>query len=310
MNRGPYDATRLLKWYPLSWRIRYGDEFVAYVEDTLDGARPTPGFLFSVAAGALRERGHQSGLVGQRSTPAAQSRAGSLLVLCAWSAFIFAGASFSKLSEHFARAMPVGSASPARIGFDIVAACGALGMILVLVGAIVALPSFAAFLRSGGWTTTRRPLLTALAISVLALGTLFPLAQWAHHLTGAQRNGGDGTYSLAFVAWALVIALALGSGVRAAVRCVASMEISPRVLRVEARLAMALSFLMVAMTAGAVLWWAEVASNAPWFLQGASYGTSSSPLTLNLLFTLALMLCAACAGALGVRRIAHSSRPA
>ena len=135
MRRRPYDAARLLKWYPASWRARYGDEFVAYVEDTLDGARPKLRFRFSIVLGALRERGRDTGLLGDSVTPSTQSRTGSLLVLCAWSVFILAGATFSKTSEHFARAMPAGSSSLARTGFDVVAVSGALGMVLVAVGA-------------------------------------------------------------------------------------------------------------------------------------------------------------------------------
>jgi hypothetical protein len=30
----------LLRWYPRAWRQRYGDEFLALVEDGLDGQRP------------------------------------------------------------------------------------------------------------------------------------------------------------------------------------------------------------------------------------------------------------------------------
>jgi hypothetical protein len=308
MKRRPFAVTRLVKWYPPSWRARYGEEFVAYVEDTLGGARPKPGFLFSIALGALRERGYQTGLVGHHQTRAVQSRSGSLLVLCAWSAFMLAGASFSKLSEHFAQAMPVGTSSPAHVGFDVVVVCGALGMMLVLVGALVALPSFVASLRAGAWTTARRRILPALTLSVLALGALVPLVHWAHQLTEAQRNGGDGAYALAFVAWALVISLTLVSWVRVVVHCVASMDLSPRVLRVEAQLAAAVSLLMVATTSGAALWWADVASNAPWFLQGARYGATSSPVTLNLLVTLTVMVGAACAGIFGVSRIVRSWR--
>jgi hypothetical protein len=281
---------------------------VTYVEDALDGARPTPGFVLSIAVGAVRERGHQSGLFGDRPTPVAQVRAGSLLVLGAWSVFILAGASFSKLSEHFARAMPAGSSLPARVGFDIVAASGALGTILVLIGALVALPSFAAFLRSGGWTAARRRILPALVGSVLALGALVPVALWAHHLTTVQRNGGNSAYSYAFVAWAMVCVLTLVSWVRVVVLCVTRMDLSPRVLHSEAQLATAVSFLMVTITCGAAFWWAEIASNAPWFLQGASDGTTSSPLAPNVVLTVALMLITACVGAFGVSRIVRSWR--
>ncbi|HEY5092461.1 MAG TPA: hypothetical protein VII60_04280 [Acidimicrobiales bacterium] len=310
MKRRPYDATRLLKWYPPSWRSRYGDDFLAYVDDTLDGKRPTVGFVSSIALGAVRERAHESGLLGEHPTPAVQSRGGSLVVLCAWSVFMLAGATFSKTSEHFAKAMPAGSSSPARVGFDIVAGCGALGMILVLIGACVALPSFVAFLRSGGWTVARRRILHSLTLTVLALVAIVPLSLWSRHLNSVQRNGGDGAYSGAFIAWAVLIALTLVSWDRVALQCVARMALSSRVLRVEALLATGVSILMVTITAGAALWWVRVGSSAPWFLQGTSYGSSASPLTPNLILTLALMVVAACAGALGVSRIMRSRRHA
>ena len=302
----PYDATRLLKWYPRQWRERYGDEFVAFVDDTLAGQRPTGRFLLSIALGAARERGHSSGLLGAQQSPATQVRAGSLLIFCAWSVFIFAGASFSKLSEHSAQAMTNGTGSLARIGFDIVALCGALGMILVLVGACVVLPSFIDLLRTGNWPSIRPRVHFALFSTSLVIGVLVPLALWAHHLTVSQRNGSDGAYAAAFVAWALLIALTLVSWDRVVVECVATMNLSPRVLRIEARLAAVVSLMMVAITIGAALWWANVARSAPWFLQGTTSGTAASPLTPNLIVTLGLMLCAACIGAFGVRRIALS----
>lgn len=310
MKRRPFDATRLLKLYPPSWRDRYGDEFVAYVDDELDGKRPTFGFVLSIAMGAVRERGHRSGLLGADHAPPEQSRAGALLVLCAWSVFMFAGASFSKLSEHSARALPAGAGSLSRVGFDIVAACGAVGTVLVALGACVALPTFVRFLRTGGWEVARERIRTALALTTCVLVVIVSLSLWAHHLTSGQRNGGDNLYSAAFVTWAILIALTLASWDRVAVLSVTKMALSPRILRVEALLATAISLLMVAITVGAALWWANVATNAPWFLQGARVGTSVSPFTSNLIVTMALMVVAAGAGAFGAARIARSWRRA
>ena len=34
------DAAKLLRGYPRGWRERYGEEFLAMVEDSLDGERP------------------------------------------------------------------------------------------------------------------------------------------------------------------------------------------------------------------------------------------------------------------------------
>jgi hypothetical protein len=36
---GP-DAAKLLRWYPRGWRERYGEEFLAMIEDSLGGRRP------------------------------------------------------------------------------------------------------------------------------------------------------------------------------------------------------------------------------------------------------------------------------
>jgi hypothetical protein len=33
-------TAKLLRWYPRAWRERYGEEFLAMVEDSLDGRRP------------------------------------------------------------------------------------------------------------------------------------------------------------------------------------------------------------------------------------------------------------------------------
>ena len=35
----PSDPTprKLLRWYPRAWRERYGEEFLAMIEDSLDG---------------------------------------------------------------------------------------------------------------------------------------------------------------------------------------------------------------------------------------------------------------------------------
>ncbi len=309
MKRRPFDATRLLKFYPPGWRARYGDEFVAYVEDTLAGGRPSARFVLSIASGAVRERGHEAGLLGGHDA-SEQSRAGSLLVLCAWSVFMLAGASFSKMSEHSAHALPAGSGSLSNVSYDIVASCGALGMALVVVGACVALPTFVRFLRHGGWTSARRRIQLALALSVMVVGLIMPLALWAHHLTSIQRNGGDGAYSGAFVAYAALVALTLLSWDRVAVTCATAMTWPPRVLRAEALLAAAVSSLMIVITVGTAVWWAEIASNAPWFLQGLRSGASSSPFTSNVIVTLALMVLAASAGAFGLSRIARASRRA
>jgi hypothetical protein len=52
----PRDAKRALRWYPVAWRRRYGEELVAMLDDTYgDGELPPRGRMALVLAG-LRER--------------------------------------------------------------------------------------------------------------------------------------------------------------------------------------------------------------------------------------------------------------
>lgn len=305
MTRRVRDVSNVLRWYPPAWRTRYGDELVDLISDTVEGRRLSLTMRLSLAWAGLRERGHESGLVGDQESPTGQARAGSLLVLCSWTAFVLAGASFSKLSEHFAQSMPPGSRMAAHIGFDMVATFGVLGMLFVAIGAGVALRSVVTYLRTGGWSPVRRATLQAMVLTVITAGAIAPLSLWAHGLTSLQRNGSSGAYSFAITVWAIFIALTLASWSRAAVKCVRHMELPRRVLQIEAGLAVAVVFIMIVITAGAAIWWGDVASHAPWFLQGTNYGSSASPLTANLIVTLALMLGGSVGGLFGVSRIAR-----
>ena len=60
------------------------------------------------------------------------------------------------------------------------------------------------------------------------------------------------------------------------------------------------------MTAAVALWWAVIAKDAPWFLQGTAIGTSPSPFNLQLVLTMTLMSAAVLAAGYGVARITRS----
>ena len=97
----------LLRWYPTSWRERYGDELITMVEDGLQGRRPSVRLRLSLVRAGLREQAHDLGVLGRAGPPADRVKGGALLVLVAWAAFVVAGSSFAKLSEHFGSSMPV-----------------------------------------------------------------------------------------------------------------------------------------------------------------------------------------------------------
>ncbi|HVA05979.1 MAG TPA: hypothetical protein VNG12_04475, partial [Acidimicrobiales bacterium] len=207
---------------------------------------------------------------------------------------------------HFARALPIASRPLPQDAFDVVAALGVIGVTLVVLGAIAALPSFVRFLRAGGWSQVRRPVLRAGVLSALTVGAVIPLSAWAHHLSQLQRNGGDGLYSAAFVAWALVAAGTLAQWTVAGVMAARRIDLPRRVLHVEVLLAVAVAGTMVLITGATALWWGAMAKDAPWFLEGTARGTTPSPFNVQLVLTMALMLTAALVAAYGVVRIARS----
>ena len=296
----------LLRWYPAAWRERYGDELVALMEDHSGEGPLTTRVKLSLIWAGLRERAHRTGLVGAQLSPPDRARAGSLLVLCAWSAFVLAGASFSKAAEHFARALPVASRPIPQGAFDLVAGLGVMGATLVGLGAIAAFPAFIGFLRDGGWSAIRGHVLRAGALTAMTAGAVIPLGAWAHHLNEFQRNGGDGLYSHAFVAWAVLAAATLAQWTTAVAAAARRVDLTRRVLRFEALLAVAVAGTMVVMTAATALWWGAMATDAPWFLEGTARGTGPSPFNVQLVLTVALMLTATVAAAYGVVRVARS----
>lgn len=296
----------LLRWYPPAWRERYGEELMVLMQDSSDEQPPTAKVKLSLAWAGLRERAHQSGLVGVQLSPADRARAGSLLVLCAWTAFVLAGASFSKAAEHFPQALPVASRPLPQGAFDILAALGVIGVTLVVLGAIAALPAFVRFLRDGGWSSIRRHVLRAAVLTVVTIGAVIPLSAWAHHLNDVQRNGGDNPYVGAFVAWALLVAATMAQWTAAGVVAARRIDLTRRALHFEGMLAVAVAGIMVVITAATALWWGAMARDAPWFLQGTAPGTSPSPFTVQLVLTMALMLIAVLVAVYGVIRVARS----
>ncbi len=282
MSAGRPGVRGLLRWYPRGWRSRYGDEFVALMEDELDGAPPSPRFRASVAVAGLRERGRSVVRAGVRGAPERRIRSGALVVLAGWTALVVAGAAFSKAAEHFADSQPAAAQTLSRAAYIVVAVLGAMSGLLVVLGAAVALPATMRFLRKGGWTSIRRPVLAAVACSVAVVIVTAALSTWAHHLDIRQRNGGDIAYTTAFLAWAGLAAVMLGLWAAVAVAVGRRIDLGTRAVRLEGVLAVLVTACMVSMTAAVAVWWAAMAEGAPWFLAGTPPGTRPSPVTVPL----------------------------
>ena len=301
------DRATFLAWYPSAWRERYGDELVAMVDDVrAEGPLPR-GFGWSLVVGGLRERVRESGVVGDRGGAPARVRAGSLVVLSAWGLMMLCGASIAKAQEHFAQSMPAGQRTVAQVAIDVVSVAGVVGVLLVVAGALAALPSFVGFLRRGGWPQVRRRVTAASLLTLVLAACLVGLSGWAHGLTSQQRNGASAEYSAAFVAVALFVAVTLLAWQLVAIRCASVITFTPRLLRVESALAYALTMVMVVVTAGTVTWWAQVARHAPWFVQGSARGVMVSGVSWRLVLTASMMTLSSALAIAGTTRIARST---
>ncbi len=286
------DERRLLRWYPPRWRARYGDEMVAMVEDHLAGARPTLRLKASLVRAGAKEWLHELGLAGESAPPGDRVRAAALLVLCCWSLFVVAGASFAKLAEHFDQAMPSGSRRLASVPYGIVEVAAVLAALAVVAGALLALPAFRRLVRQSGWATVKRKILRAATLAAATVIAVVPLAVWAHHLSPGDRDGGSAAYTVAFLAVAASALATLAALTVAAVDAGRRVSLSRPVLATESGLAAAVALAMVTITAATAVWWAAVAVHAPWFLHGTAAGRPASAFDVRLAVTMGAMACA------------------
>jgi hypothetical protein len=306
------DLSRLLRWYPSTWRDRYEGEIVVFMKDAYGDRPPPRRERLSLAVGGLRERAEQSGLTGDSAPVADRVRSGALLVAAAWAAFVLAGASFAKLSEHFDNALPGGLYNPTPPGsahhvpdlaYTLVQTVASVAAIAFVVGIALGVPAFVRFLRAGGWASLRLHVLRAVAASELTIATFVPLLIWAHNLTGQQRNGGMPQYGALVLGWAALMAVSLGLWTVAFVAVARRIEISRRLLVAESALAVALTAAMLVMLAAIAVWWASMAGTAPRFLAA---GPGSAPVNPQLAATVALMVLSGALAVSGTVRIARS----
>ena len=150
---------KLLLAYPAAWRERYGDELASLIEADSGGGRVPWRVKLDVIRAGLAERVRSSG------PPEARIRAGVLLVLESWAAFVVAGLAFAKTTEHVA-------ANAAYTGVHVAAGVGMLAVVLGI--ALVARPLFA-FLRAGGWQTIHRPVVRAIGATGLTVVAFVPV---------------------------------------------------------------------------------------------------------------------------------------
>jgi hypothetical protein len=279
----------LLRWYPAAWRARYGEELEELIRESTGGGRVPWRMRLEIARSGIRERLRVSGLMGDGVSPDARSRAGSLLVLCAWMMFVVAGAIVQKLSEHWQEATPRSQQALPAAAFVALTVAAAIGSALVVLGIACAGPALLALVRAGGWRDIRGVILRALAVTAVAGMSTTALVVWAHRLPARARSGHDLAYVVGFCAWSLVMLVFVASWTIAAVSTARRLDLSERLLRFEARLAVGVCTTMAVMTVATALWWSALA-DAP------------SATALQLAIALLLMLGSTSLGTAGAVR--------
>ena len=292
-------TTRLLRLYPRSWRLRYGDELEALILDMSGPQRVPWRIRADVAVSGGRERLRAAGLGGDSAD--ARVRGGASLVLWAWALFVVAGTIVQKTSEHWRHALPSGSHTAATVAFGSLIGVAIAAAVIVVAGIALTLPALGHFLGAGGWTRLGRPVTRAAAITAVFVAATVGLVAWAHGLSTRDRQGHDAAYALVATVWALLGAGTLGAWTLAATRTAARLTLPASLLRLEARLATAVAAALGVMAAATAVWWVSVATVAPDALTG-SVGTHSSAFVPQLVVAMVLMLAAVGLGGAGARR--------
>ena len=253
----------LLHVYPPAWRERYGDELASLIEADSAGGRIALRVKLDVIAAGVMQRLRSSGLAGDQVPPEERIRAGVLLVLSSWAAFVVAGLGFAKTAEHWQALTPQPNRGTPAAAYDGVLLAAELGTLMVLLGiALVARPLYA-YLRAGGWQEIHRKVLRALGSTGLTVVVLLAAVAWAHRLTNAQRNGGDRLYGVAFVVLVACGVASIALWTRAAVATARRLALTRASLRRETFLAATTTLTMAVMTVAATVWWASVYGALP-----------------------------------------------
>jgi hypothetical protein len=273
-------ASRLLRWYPAGWRARYGDEFAElliaeFAEQPRSWRRAA-----DVARGGLIARLTRAGLSGGPPESPEHARAGLATAACSAGAFLAFGiAMWAQLTIGWEWQPP--SSAATMVAMTSMSAAVLLLAALALLAVVPLGCSAARAVRRGRARHLAGPALLAVAgAAVLAIGshhfqngwpgtgahawaqqglvpagvaafcwaaTLSVSSYWAHPAALAA-------FPAAEIAWMAVSPLALIAGVAGVSGLVRRLDLSPRLLRFQARLACSAAAVMAVFLAGAGCW--------------------------------------------------------
>src|SRR6204780_3499668 len=271
-------AERLLRWYPREWQARYGDEFAELlISDMAEQPRSLRRSL-DVAVSGVVARLAYAGLNQSNLEHSERIRRTLIAFACAAAVFVTFGLGmWAQLTIGWQWSAPDTVATSAAM---VVMSCSVL--VLLSLGALAVVPLAWSFARSAlrrdrvlrpfvlvvagsgifilgsrpfanGWPGTgghpwaHQGLVPGGVAAFAWAATLFVTAYWAHPASLFSFPGPE-------LAWMVVGPIALACFGIGAVRLVQEIELPPKLLRFEARLAQLGGVVMVVFLIGASLW--------------------------------------------------------
>ena len=301
------EERRLLRWYPAAFRQRYGAELLGLLEDASFAKKAPLATHLDIARAGLKERWRESGLAPESRDRALQVKAGGLWVLCAWAMAIVAGSAFANQIEQWQPALPTDAVQAPLLAIDVIQAAALVGAIAVMLGALIALPSAVRSLRQGAWRGLVPVVRGAIVLTgVLVLATV-GLEIWAGHIRSVPRSEPLLGYGGGFLLWGALAALTLTAWTVAAVATMRRVELGARETKAEAALAVVVALVVAVVTAGVLVWWANVASSAPWFFSSPVARPHASPFDPTLVGVAVVLVIATVVAVAGTVRIVGAS---
>jgi hypothetical protein len=280
-------AARLLRWYPLAWRARYGAEFTELLIADIRERPRAKGRILDVACGGMMARLADAGLAGPRVSAASASAAApgarerqvrASLVSLGCAAVVFLGFGAALWSQ-----LTIGwqwSASASTMATVATVVTSAAMLALLAVGGLATLPVLCVV----AIRVARRPR-RGLAVpgAVFVFATMVVFAGGRHFGNGWPGTGGHhglvpaglaafewaaslsvsaywahpaalAAFPAAELAWMAVSPVAVGCAVAAAATLVRRTELPPRLLAFEAWLGTVACAAMAVLLAGCS-WW-------------------------------------------------------
>jgi hypothetical protein len=272
-------AERLLRWYPLEWRARYGEEFTELLVAELEERPRSPRRSVDLARSGLIARLAVAGLGGQPLEPDGSGRRSLATLAAALSIFsVVALALWAQLTIGWQWAPPATRAtSLAMVVMSLaILVVGALCLLALAPVAWLAVRSIVTRWRhllgpvglvvgglavlvvgthhfANGWPGTRghpwadQGIVPGGVAAYAWASTLFVSSYWLHPAALAQFPGGE-------VVWMLVSPVAVAALIVGATRIVRRVDLSPRLIRYERRLGLCAAVTTAIFFTGAALW--------------------------------------------------------